>query len=74
MATPIAPLFVTVPDAPGSLAKLFADAAELSINIEDVRIDHDPARQVGIVELDVDAARIAGFTENLQGRGWEVHQ
>ena len=73
-STAVAPLFVTVPDAPGSLARLFADAAELSINIEDVRIDHDPARQVGVVELDVDASRLAEFAAALAQRNWTVHQ
>ena len=39
---PMASLFVAVPDHPGELARLFADAGESEVNIEDVRIDHDP--------------------------------
>ena len=44
-------VYVSVPDQPGELARLFADAGESGVNIEDVRIDHDPGRPVGLVEL-----------------------
>ena len=32
------------PDHPGGLARLFADVGASGVNIEDVRIDHDPGR------------------------------
>ena len=51
---PTRSVFVSVPDHPGELARLFADAGESGVNIEDVRIDHDPGRPVGLVELVVD--------------------
>ena len=50
-------VFVAVPDHPGELARLFADVGEIGVNIEDVRIDHDPGRPVGLVELTVAADR-----------------
>ena len=37
-------LFVAVPDHPGELARLLADVGEIGVNIEDLRIDHDPGR------------------------------
>ena len=46
-----ASVFVSVPDHPGELARLFADAGAIGVNIEDVRIDHDPGRDTGLVEL-----------------------
>ncbi|MFT4263724.1 MAG: prephenate dehydrogenase [Nocardioides sp.] len=70
---PMASVFVAVPDAPGGLARLFADAGEIGVNIEDVRIDHDPGRQVGIVEVVVDAAAADGLVAALGSRGWASH-
>ena len=56
-ARPTRSVFVSVPDHPGELARLFADAGASEVNIEDVRIDHDPGRPVGLVELLVDEER-----------------
>jgi prephenate dehydrogenase len=71
---PTTSLFVVVPDEPGALARLFAAAGEVGVNIEDLRIDHDPGRPVGLMELlvaerDADALRAA-----LETRGWAVHR
>ena len=49
----LVPVLVTIPDRPGQLARLFADAAESGANVEDLRIDHSPGRPVGEVELAV---------------------
>ena len=56
-ARPTRSVFVSVPDHPGELARLFADAGASEVNIEDIHIDHDPGRPVGLVELVVDEAR-----------------
>lgn len=73
-AVPSASVYVTVPDHPGELARLLADAGEIGVNVEDLRIDHDPARPVGLVELTVAADRAEFLTESLQGRGWTTHR
>ena len=44
-------VFVAVPDHPGELARLLPETAEIGVNIEDLRIDHDPGRDYGLVEL-----------------------
>lgn len=67
---PMRTLFVSVPDHPGELARLFADAGEAGVNIEDVRIDHDPARPVGLVELVVEEQRADHLLDSLESRGW----
>ena len=67
-------LFVAVPDHPGELARLLADAGEIGVNIEDLRIDHDPARPVGLVELTVAADRVEFLLESLEERGWTTHR
>ncbi|MGH3510287.1 MAG: prephenate dehydrogenase [Nocardioidaceae bacterium] len=67
-------LYVAVPDHPGELARLFAEAGEIGVNVEDVRIDHDPGREVGLVELTVDAAAVTHLEQSLGARGWTTHR
>ncbi|KRB74179.1 prephenate dehydrogenase [Nocardioides sp. Root190] len=69
---PMAAVRVAVPDHPGELARLFADAGASGVNIEDVRIDHDPGRPVGLVELDVVAVRADELRAALESKGWTV--
>ncbi len=65
---------VAVPDRPGELARLFADAGQSGVNVEDLRIDHDPGRPVGLVELVVQAAAADTLVEALLARGWSAHR
>ena len=67
-------VFVVVPDHPGELARLFSDVGEIGVNVEDVRIDHDPGRPVGLVELTVSADRAEHLLESLAARGWAGHR
>ncbi|TIC79618.1 prephenate dehydrogenase [Nocardioides sp. GY 10113] len=71
---PTAAVRVAVPDHPGELARLFADAGDSGVNIEDVRIDHDPGRPFGLVELDVAAESVGELLGALESRGWAAHR
>jgi prephenate dehydrogenase len=73
-ARPTRSVFVSVPDHPGELARLFADAGASEVNIEDIHIDHDPGRPVGLVELVVDDTRADHLLESLESRGWVTHR
>ena len=73
-AQPTACVYVAVPDHPGELARLLADAGDIGVNIEDLRIDHDPGRLVGLVELTVSADRADFLAESLADRGWTSHR
>ncbi len=73
-ATETRSVFVSVPDHPGELARLFADAGASGVNIEDVHIDHDPGRPVGLVELVVEAARAEHLLGSLESRDWVTHR
>lgn len=66
-------LFVAVPDHPGELARLLADVGEIGVNIEDLRIDHDPGRAVGLVELRIAHDAVEGLQRDLEARGWSTH-
>lgn len=67
-------LWVQIPDEAGALARLFAAAVESNVSIEDIRIDHDPTRPVGLVELVVDETRVAHLRASLEAGGWAVHR
>ena len=71
---PTGSVFVSVPDHPGELARLFADAGAAEVNIEDVHIDHDPGRPVGLLELSVAETQVDHLLRALERRGWTVHR
>ena len=73
-AQEVAALFVAVPDHPGELARLFADASNIGVNVEDLRIDHDPGRRFGLVELTVVSDRVEFLQESLEAREWTTHR
>src|SRR5215213_1104137 len=67
-------VYVLVPDHPGELARLFSDVGEIGVNVEDVRIEHDPGRPVGVVELTVAAELSGDLLAALEVRGWTAHR
>ena len=71
---PTGSVWVQVPDRSGELARLLADAVASQVNIEDIRIDHDPGREVGLVELIVEEPRAAVLLDSLESRGWTTHR
>lgn len=70
----LAAVTVAIPDEPGALATLFADARDADVNIEDLRIDHDPGRAYGHIEIDVAAQQADALIEALSARGWSAHR
>lgn len=66
-------VYVAIPDEPGALATLFAEVGEAGYNIEDVRVDHDLGRPVGLVELVIAEAMAEAVIELLDSSGWTVH-
>lgn len=71
---PTSSVFVSVPDEPGVLARLFQTAGEAGVNVEDVHIDHDLGRAVGLVELVVDESSADHLDASLESRGWVTHR
>jgi prephenate dehydrogenase len=68
------PVYVLVPDHPGELARLFTDVGEIGVNVEDLRIDHDPGRLAGLVELQVEASAAERLRSALESRNWTAHR
>lgn len=69
-----ASVFVAVPDHPGELARLFADVGEIGVNVEDLHIDHDPGRPVGLLELVVADTAAETLRVSLEARSWVTHR
>lgn len=66
------PVVVMVDDTPGQLGKLFGDLGDLGVNVEDVRLEHSPGAQFGLVELGIDPIAVRHATEGLEQRGWKI--
>ncbi|NYV76756.1 prephenate dehydrogenase, partial [Streptomyces sp. UH6] len=63
---------VLITDQPGQLARIFADAEQAGVNIEDVRIEHATGQQAGHVQLMVEPQGVSPLTQALRERGWAV--
>ena len=74
LPAPVQTVYVSVPDHPGELARLFGDAGASGVNIEDIHIAHDPGRPVGLVELVVSVDRAEALLVALESRGWQTHR
>ncbi|MFB9466008.1 prephenate dehydrogenase [Streptomyces cinereospinus] len=65
---------VLIDDQPGQLARIFADAGQAGVNIEDVRIEHATGRQAGLVQLMVEPKAVPVLGAALRERGWALRQ
>ncbi|MCS5729531.1 prephenate dehydrogenase [Herbiconiux moechotypicola] len=67
-----AQLVVMVDDAPGELARLFAEVGEEGVNLEDLRLEHSPGAPIGLAELSVLPEVSGRLAEALAARGWRI--
>lgn len=65
-------LTVLLDDTPGQLARLFTEVDEIGVNVEDVRLEHSPAAQVGLAELSVLPNVADPLRAQLEARGWRI--
>jgi prephenate dehydrogenase len=65
-------LVVEIPDAPGSLSRLFADVADAGVNVEDLSIQHDPDRRIGYLALAVAPEQAEGLITRMAEAGWAI--
>jgi prephenate dehydrogenase len=63
---------VLVSDRPGELARIFADAGEAGVNVEDVRIEHATGQQAGLAQLMVEPSAAPVLSAALRERGWSI--
>jgi prephenate dehydrogenase len=65
-------IVVMVDDRPGQLARLLAEIGEIGVNLEDLRLEHSPGRQVGLAEIAVLPEAADRLTNELAERGWRI--
>ncbi|HEU4758295.1 MAG TPA: prephenate dehydrogenase dimerization domain-containing protein, partial [Agromyces sp.] len=65
-------IIVMVDDRPGQLARLLAEVGEIGVNLEDLRLEHSPGRQVGLAEIAVLPEAADRLTNELAERGWRI--
>lgn len=63
---------VLVPDSPGELGRLFSDAGDAGVNIEDLALEHSAGQSVGLAQLCVEPSSARVLEEFLAQRGWRV--
>jgi prephenate dehydrogenase len=63
---------VEIPDAPGALARLFADVSAAGVNVEDIAIEHDQVRSVGYLAISVTPEQVDGLERAMRDGGWDV--
>ena len=67
-----ASMIVMVDDTPGQIARLLHEIGEVGVNLEDLRLEHSPGAQIGLVEISVLPEALNGLTEELAARGWRI--
>jgi prephenate dehydrogenase len=63
---------VELVDEPGQLARLLVAAGDAGVNVEDLRVEHGPGRQRGVIELLVAPEQERRLRVALIGAGWQV--
>lgn len=61
---------VVIPDRAGELARLFNHCADAEINIEDLRIEHSPGQETGLISLFVKPDDLSTLNDYLSTLGW----
>lgn len=67
-----ATVYVLVPDKPGELGRLFTEAGEIGVNIEDLTLEHSAAQPVGRAAISVNPSRAKPLADGLEERGWTI--
>ena len=70
--TNYANVIVMIDDTPGQLARLLAEIAQIGINLEEIKLEHSPGAQIGLVEVSVMPEREQQLVADLTERGWRL--
>lgn len=63
---------VIIDDSPGALAALLTFIGEIDVNIEDLKLEHSPGADIGLVELQVLPQVAKQLVESLTEAGWRL--
>lgn len=63
---------VMIDDKPGEFARLFTEVGRLGINLEELKLEHSPSAQIGLIELYVVPEVEQKLIDDLQAQGWRI--
>lgn len=63
---------VIVDDSPGALAALLTFIGEIDVNIEDLKLEHSPGAEIGLVEIQVLPDVLRHLSDSLLAAGWRL--
>ena len=64
---------VVLEDKPNQLALLFNECAKANVNVEDIKIEHSPEQETGLVLLALSQRNAEILQKHLSSDGWRVH-
>jgi prephenate dehydrogenase len=64
---------IVIDDKPGQLANIFNLCAQISVNIEDLNIEHSPGQETGLVTLALAVSDADKLSSHLTRQGLKVH-
>jgi prephenate dehydrogenase len=64
---------IVIDDKPGELARIFNECAKVSVNIEDLSIEHSPGQETGLITLALSSTDCTKLSLHLENLGFKVH-
>lgn len=64
---------IVIDDKPGQLAAIFNECAAISVNVEDLNIEHSPGQQSALITLALSSHDADSLSTHLRAIGWNVH-
>lgn len=64
---------IVIDDKPGELARIFNECAKVSVNIEDLSIEHSPGQETGLITLALSSSDCIKLSNHLENQGFKVH-
>ena len=64
---------IVIDDKAGELARIFNECAKVSVNIEDLSIEHSPGQETGLITLALSSADCVKLSDHLEKLGFKVH-
>ncbi len=65
---------IVIDDQPGALGALFAECAKVSVNVEDLTLEHSPGQITGLITLALSERDADILAMHLLALGWKVHK
>ncbi|NQW06199.1 MAG: prephenate dehydrogenase/arogenate dehydrogenase family protein [SAR202 cluster bacterium] len=64
---------IVIEDKAGELARIINECAKISVNIEDLTIEHSPGQQSGLITLALSESDAVKLQKHLIAKGWLAH-